>query len=388
MLNLQDFLRRTPAALLRAYFDTTGLALPAEIAWDAPATALSSTLLDAIDRLDDGRRQRVMDDADRICALAGEDGQAALFDVADDLGALEGMENGHARATWMFVRAPKRWDHAEQVRFADERRFGRMWDGFVGPKGRAVARGGPELDAFREAVGRHFRSANVEVEVCGRSRAVAGGRKVQLVQAAVFLEGLRGDRRAFVDGRLGRVPDRPVLEAAVGYEKARGSVEVVAATRERREALVRMFAEHILGAEVAGERLPLRQYSLDRLRRPFDFPTKAGDGIESVAVTMMRLMPLDAQSERVTLECMRGATRSIWAMAEERFGESNPLLGGHRVTQIRLRIRFAARLGHRGPRTLPVTISMPHGCDLKDRTTGERLIGEKYLPRWGLPRDV
>ena len=85
---------------------------------------------------------------------------------------------------------------------------------------------------------------------------------------------------------------------------------------------------------------------------------------------------------------MRGSTRSVWAMAEERFGGNSPLLDGYRVTQVRLRIRFAGRAGGRGARTLPVTITTPHGCDLKDRLARERLVGEKYLPRWGLRRDV
>jgi hypothetical protein len=31
---------------------------------------------------------------------------------------------------------------------------------------------------------------------------------------------------------------------------------------------------------------------------------------------------------------------------------------------------------------------MPAGCDLKDRTERERMIGEKYLRRWGIVRDV
>jgi hypothetical protein len=31
-----------------------------------------------------------------------------------------------------------------------------------------------------------------------------------------------------------------------------------------------------------------------------------------------------------------------------------------------------------------VTITMPNGCDLKGKTDRERLIGDKYLRRWGL----
>jgi hypothetical protein len=39
-------------------------------------------------------------------------------------------------------------------------------------------------------------------------------------------------------------------------------------------------------------------------------------------------------------------------------------------------------------RTLPLTISMPNGCDLKDRTEVERLVGDKYLRRWGILENV
>jgi len=31
---------------------------------------------------------------------------------------------------------------------------------------------------------------------------------------------------------------------------------------------------------------------------------------------------------------------------------------------------------------------MPHGCNLKDQTEEEQLIGEKYLRRWGILNDV
>ena len=40
---------------------------------------------------------------------------------------------------------------------------------------------------------------------------------------------------------------------------------------------------------------------------------------------------------------------------------------------------------------MPLTITMPHGCDLKDQTAREQMIGAKYLRRWGLlveDRDV
>lgn len=39
-------------------------------------------------------------------------------------------------------------------------------------------------------------------------------------------------------------------------------------------------------------------------------------------------------------------------------------------------------------RTINVTIALPNGCNLKSKTEKERLICNKYLPRWGLVKEV
>jgi hypothetical protein len=263
-----------------------------------------------------------------------------------------------------------------------------MWAGYTGERNLTVDRSPETQAAFKVAAAQELRSSNVDVEVCDRARSSAPGKKSRLIQMAVFLEGRQASRKAFQEGRLNRISDRPVHEAAICYEPASGAIEVVAATQQTRETLLRLFSEHMLSGSIPGERLPLREYTLQPLLRPFDFPRQTGDQIESVEVMLMRLMPMDAQSERVTLERMRGASRSIRALAADRFGDTDPLRGGYRVTQVRLRIQFAPRIAGRGRRTLPVTISMPHGCDLKGRTAQERLIGDKYLSLWGLRRDV
>ena len=57
------------------------------------------------------------------------------------------------------------------------------------------------------------------------------------------------------------------------------------------------------------------------------------------------------------------------------------------VTRARFTIKFrAAREGARG-KSLTLIVTMPHGCNLKDMTPHERLIGEKYLRRWGILKD-
>ncbi|MFT8247235.1 hypothetical protein [Roseomonas sp. BN140053] len=338
--------------------------------------------------MDDQARTKLLTDADRLGVMADEAGEAALYSVTRFAAVLDSLENGHARALWMFQHDPAGFSHAEEVRYADDKRFGRLWEGFVLQRDCTVAREGAALQAFQQAIAERFDSRNVHVEICDRARPVLGGEDATLVQVAIYREGRAGDIREFVDGRLDRRPWRPVIEAALTYEPENGTAEVVAPVAETREELVRLFASHLLGSLFVGDRLRVRQYSLERLRRPFAFPSDPEDGIEAVRVGQLRLMPYGSQGERITLECRRGSDRSIWQMAEERLRDQGQRLENYLLVQAQFTITFRGTPGRRGRRTLPVRISMPKGCDLKDRTERERLVGEKYLRRWGLLRDL
>lgn len=388
MPTVAQFLRNTPPSALRRYFEAIEAPLPSELPWDGPGHAVIAPLLQAVNDLDDLARSKVMIDAERIGAMADDPGEAALYAVTASRTALDGLENGHARALWMFQHEPLAFGHAEEVRFADEKRYGRLWEGFVLQAGCSVARAGDPIREFEQAIAERFDSRNVHVEVCDRARPVLGEEDAALIQVAIYREGRAGDIREFVGGKLDRRAWRPVIEAALTYEPDSGTVEVVAAVAGTREELVRLFATHLLGSLFPGDRLRVRQYTLEALRQPFAFPSDVEDGIESVRVTLLRLMPYDSQAERITLECRRGSTRSIWEMAEERLRDQGQRIENYLLVQAQFTITFRGAPGQRGRRTLPVRISMPKGCDLKERTERERLIGEKYLRRWGLVRDL
>ena len=388
MPTVPDFIRSTPPAALRDYFTAINVALPDDVVWEGAANDVVPPLLRAVDAMGDTDRLRVMNDADRVGAMANEAGEAALYSVSTSPAHLDTLANSHARALWMFLKDPAGFSHAEEVRYADDRRFGRMWDGFACSSGIVIPRAGDRIEAFRKAIAKTFDSRHVEVEICERSRPSHDGADAELIQVAIYREGRAGDRRAFVNGKLDRQPFRPVIEAAITYEPANGTVEVVAQARETREDMVRLFAHHLLSTPFDGKRVPVRQYRLDHLRQPYNFPTEPVDGIESVRVTSMRLMPMDTQGRRITLDCMRGSTETIWQAAAEELKGQEEGIEGYRITRVRFTIRFRPTPGVRGGRTLPVTITMPQGCDLKDRTERERLVGEKYLRLWKFVRDV
>jgi hypothetical protein len=251
-----------------------------------------------------------------------------------------------------------------------------------------VRRDAEAVEQFKEAVRKRFNTKNVHVDIFDRTRAAFDGQAYELIQATVYRDGRLDDVLEFINDKLDRRSRRPVIEAALTYEPATGSIEVVADVREIREAFVVFFVEELLGVQAGQSRLPLRRYDLGTLMRRYDFPTDPEDGIEAVRVNLLRLIPLGTAGERVTLECLRDASTPIWQMAAAHFGSNNPLLGGWVIRQAKIVIKFRPTRENTRGRTLPLTITMPHGCDLKDRTERERIVGDKYLRRWGLLADA
>jgi hypothetical protein len=320
--------------------------------------------------------------------MSDEPGQAALLGVLADHKPLKPLQNGYARAAWAFVTEPDSFRRAEEARFTDERRRGRLWSGYAGEKNCSVRRSAEVMDRFRSAVRKHYGSQNVHVDLFDREKKGLNGETFRLTQATIYRDGLQDDVPEFQNGKLAWRPRKPVYEAAVTYEPTSGSIEVVADNRQSHAYLARTFAQEFLGSEGGEDELPLREFSLDILLRPYSFPTDAEDGIESVKVTQLRVMPVDCEGERLTFECSRDQPRTIWSMAAQRFGQSNPLDAGWVATKAKLVIRFHPDKDARRSKVLPITVTMPHGCDLKDRTTHENLIGQKYLQRWHLVKHV
>lgn len=120
------------------------------------------------------------------------------------------------------------------------------------------------------------------------------------------------------------------------------------------------------------------------LLTPYGFPTDEADGIEGVDVRELRLMPIDASGRRVTLETTPSKDGTIWAMADELFADGTSLRDGFVITRAKLTVRLAPHPDRSRRRALTMNITWPHGCDLKDRTATEQMIGEKYLRRWGI----
>jgi len=401
MTSIPAFFRKTPLNRLQDYFTRTPLPSLPPIDWTKPEPEVIGPLIKAVDDMSPEDRQRIILDAGRVAALADEPGQNALQNVVRNRTAFDELEGPNNRSLWVFLNEPERFRMAEEVRYNDERRRGRLWSGFEVEKDRTVRKDPASVSAFTAAIRDRFDTANVQVDVFDRHRVILDNQECDLVQIAIYREGRAEDMLTFgEDTKITRNVVYPVFEAAMTYEAATGVIEVVASNRDDRLELTRYMAKHLLGIDFEERHVPFREYDLGILLKPFDFPSDMEDGIESVTVKELRLMDLGDPKERVTLEVLPGCERTIWDMARRRIGlgigsgmpgvfpEARAAdVPSWIVTRARFTIRFrAAREGARG-KSLTLIVTMPHGCNLKDMTPHERLIGEKYLRRWGILKD-
>jgi len=229
----------------------------------------------------------------------------------------------------------------------------------------------------------------VHLDVFDRHRVTFDGKSHQLVQVAVYREGRTDDALGFDRaGKLQHHPVKPVYEASLTYEPREGVIEVVAGDKDVREVMAGFMGRHLLGIDFKGDKLPARQYDLGVLMEPFGFPTDAaapvGQVIERVQVRELRFQPLDLPGQRVTLECDESGGETIWDMADRHIGPAALRCADWVITRARLVVRFAPHGKSRSGKNLNLTITVPHGCNLKSMTDRERLVGEKYLREWGI----
>lgn len=383
--------RFLPDALLAIYLDGIGVNSTELLANNGAGRARVRKIVDGIGMLEASVLGLLGADAERFVDMADAMGQDAMQSVVMDHQGFASQENALTRSVWLFLREPASFRRAEEIRYADNYRMGRMWDGFIGPKGVPVSDQTEHHLEFGDRIKGWFRANQVKVEIFERTRVEMedGERQVmQLVQLVVYREGLPDSVLEFEQGDLTRRSRRPVMESSLTYEADSGVIEVVAQDRPSREEMARVFAESLLRQGIAGKRVPLREFDLRPLMTPHPFSTDLEDGIAAVEVVSLTLKPLLDGAERVTFDADRKTGRSLYERIFEWFQEHSPLNQGFFMQKAILSVIFQPDGGVGRGRVVPVRLSLPNGCNLKSRTEKERLVCEKYLSHWKLVQEV
>ena len=388
MTAIANFIRHTPRPALATYIDNHAPLLAGSFTWPQANDDHVKPLLKAVDEMDRDERELLRHNAERINEMTDEEGQTAILSVIADHSVINTLENAHARAMWVFINHPESFRRAEETRYANHNRLGRMWDGFIGPKGKTVSSGSLDMETFRTRLTDVFgKDTKMKIEAYRRESEDEDGVVAAIDQIVVYREGLPDSYQELEKDELVVKIRRPVYELIICYEPYTGVIEVIAQGKEQRENVARLFSEVLLGTEIEGARVPLRQYDISSLASPRSFPTDPEDGIESVKVVFLRMKPMNGAGS-ITVDVPAKHSLSIHAQSKEWFQQNDPLQSGFVPHQAKIVVQFHPTPDERRGKSLPVKITMPNRCDLKSRTERERLIGEKYLARWGLIKEV
>lgn len=381
MHSIRSFFRALPVGLCREFLSRHSDEWRDLIDWSKSEPKVRKALNKLVGEIGQSLQQEMQAEVDRVMDLADEAGEAAIRSVVTETDPLEALSGGASRALFLFLRHFETFQRAEEVRFTDEHRRGRTWDDRQGPPEHAIDES--SVERFKQCLRERFGWEKAYIDIFDRTRVTMSEQEYRLQQLTILRSGWRTQTREFVGDEPQERSYIPAIEAALTYEPKTGRIEVVAKDKEAREQLPDLFCSEILHAAVDSRVLPRPRYDLSHLKHPQEFPVDAEDGIESVRVCMLRLMPMNAGGARVTIEVPFKSRATIWETAEKQLRSGSLLRSSCLVTQARLTVRFEPTQAHRG-RTLPITITMPNGCDLKDRTARERLIGSKYFARWRL----
>jgi hypothetical protein len=174
----------------------------------------------------------------------------------------------------------------------------------------------------------------------------------------------------------------PANSVKITYEPANGVVEIIARDQNFRPEVFKLFARHVLGQVIEPERVPLRNYTIASLVTERHF-TILDPEIASVQVTQLRLR-VGARGNSLVLKVGDREQRSIYQLAVDLFGDSNPLDQAYQLDQARIVIKFHRQTGQRRAKSIVIVISMPNGCNIKSHSDRDRQMADKYLRLWGL----
>ncbi len=382
----KSFLRHVPNQLLKQFFERRGLLT--NLLW----FNLNETEIDLIYKswqaLPERQRveiERIFQAVDEMACEAGIKAlvQEATFHRADLASELDRLKGMHHKAMWAYLRHEQVFELAALFHYV-ECLPKRSWVHVT-----QLPRGAP--DASPEALrGLGTRLSDYYQRQQGRGRRCTvehhprGGRDHYFFAypddyADVYIG--YGEDGCFV-----RRPQKRAFEVVFVYDAAEGVLDLYAQGDRRLKAeLRRIFCTEILHSAGTGQCCD-PTYDLSRFRsRGFTFPTDPEDGIEEVRVRKLRLS-LGSGSRRIVLEPdPRGPAEDVYDMMDEYLSEKCLRHAAASVTQVTLQFLLARQDGGKAKK-MSFDITFPDSCTLKSLPEDERLLGEKYLKRWGIDR--
>jgi hypothetical protein len=386
---IKKFIRNTPEEDLKPFLDGYGLDLPKDFKWQKDSKKYHSQLFNSIWNVKDEHQPNLFEIIERIHEMIDELGQAALQSqpliASND--NFHNLKSDHARCLWAIQNHPLEFQKAEFCASSDYKRKSREWSSFIAPQGREVHASKENIEEFKQLALEQFNiSKKIKVDLFDRIKIDYNSKEIVVFQLVAYHDGLHKSIQTFEQEEVVTKFISSVNEFSISYEPHSGIIEVISDSKENRGKLAKAFANAFLKSKDDIGEIMIKKYDLSKLRSAYDFmkDVDATDLIDEVKVTMLKLGTASGKSS-TTLEAPFTSQSTMYEFAAKSFASNNPLQNpAFEIRRAKLSIRFKSTDKKPRGELLHVAITNPNGCDLKDRSEKQKMIGNKYLERWGL----
>ena len=386
---IKKFIRNTPEEDLKPFLDGYDLDLPKDFKWQKDSKKYHPQLFNSIWNVKDEHQPNLFEIIERIHEMIDELGQAALQSqpliASND--NFHNLKSDHARCLWAIQNHPLEFQKAEFCASSDYKRKSREWSSFIAPQGREVHASKENIEEFKQLALEQFNiSKKIKVDLFDRIKIDYNSKEIVVFQLVAYHDGLHKSIQTFEQEEVVTKFISSVNEFSISYEPHSGIIEVISDSKENRGKLAKAFANAFLKSKDDIGEIMIKKYDLSKLRSAYDFMKEvdATDLIDEVKVTMLKLGTASGKSS-TTLEAPFTSQSTIYEFAAKSFAGNNPLQNpAFEIRRAKLSIRFKSTDKKPRGELLHVAITNPNGCDLKDRSEKQKMIGNKYLERWGL----
>ena len=388
-VKIKKFIRDTPEEDLRSFLDGYDLDLPKDFKWQKDSKKYHSQLFNSIWNVKDEHQPNLFEIIERIHEMIDELGQAALQSqpIIASNDNFHNLKSDHARCLWAIQNHPLEFQKAEFCASSDYKRKSREWSSFIAPQGREVHASKENIEEFKQLALEQFNiSKKIKVDLFDRIKIDYNSKEIVVFQLVAYHDGLHKSIQTFEQEEVVTKFISSVNEFSISYEPHSGIIEVISDSKENRGKLAKAFANAFLKSKDDIGEIMIKKYDLSKLRSAYDFMKEvdATDLIDEVKVTMLKLGTASGKSS-TTLEAPFTSQSTIYEFAAKSFASNNPLQNpAFEIRRAKLSIRFKSTDKKPRGELLHVAITNPNGCDLKDRSEKQKMIGNKYLERWGL----
>ena len=386
---IKKFIRNTPEEDLKPFLDGYDLDLPKDFKWQKDSKKYHPQLFNSIWNVKDEHQPNLFEIIERIHEMIDELGQAALQSqpIIASNDNFHNLKSDHARCLWAIQNHPLEFQKAEFCASSDYKRKSREWSSFIAPQGREVHASKENIEEFKQLALEQFNiSKKIKVDLFDRIKIDYNSKEIVVFQLVAYHDGLHKSIQTFEQEEVVTKFISSVNEFSISYEPHSGIIEVISDSKENRGTLAKAFANAFLKAKDDIGEIMIKKYDLSKLRSAYDFMKEvdATDLIDEVKVTMLKLGTASGKSS-TTLEAPFTSQSTIYEFAAKSFASNNPLQNpAFEIRRAKLSIRFKSTDKKPRGELLHVAITNPNGCDLKDRSEKQKMIGNKYLERWGL----